>query len=77
MSIHASGPGGLLLGIAVTVAIVLAFVRIVQKAGYSGLWVLVLLVPVLNVVMLFVFAFSEWPMLRRQHSDGSGARGAH
>ena len=39
--------------------------RILQKAGFDGRWVLVLLVPVVNIVMIWVFAFSRWPALRR------------
>lgn len=35
--------------------------RIVTKAGYSGAWSLLSFVPVLNVIMLWVFAFSAWP----------------
>ena len=41
-----------------------AYVTIVRKAGYSGWWALVLLVPVVNLVMIVVFAFSEWPVTR-------------
>jgi len=40
------------------------YVRIVRRAGYSGWWVLILLVPVVNIVMVWVFAFSNWPALR-------------
>ena len=39
-------------------------VRIVQKAGFSGWWTLVLLVPVVNIAMIWVFAFIRWPTLR-------------
>lgn len=39
--------------------------RILQKAGFDGLWALVLLVPVVNIVMIWVFAFSRWPNLRQ------------
>jgi hypothetical protein len=35
--------------------------RIVSKAGYSGAWSLLSFIPVLNVIMLWVFAFSRWP----------------
>lgn len=35
--------------------------RIVSKAGYSGAWSLLALVPVLNLLLLWVFAFSRWP----------------
>ncbi len=41
-----------------------AYVTIIRKAGYSGWWALVLLVPVVNLVMIVVFAFSEWPLTR-------------
>jgi len=35
------------------------YVRIVQKAGYSGWNILWMFVPVANLVMLFVFAFAS------------------
>ena len=38
--------------------------RIVSKAGYSGAWSLFAFVPVINVVMLWVFAFSQWPRVK-------------
>lgn len=36
--------------------------RIVRKAGYPGVLSLLLLVPIVNVVMLWMFAFSTWPL---------------
>lgn len=38
--------------------------RILEKAGLDGRWVLVLLVPVVNIVMIWIFAFSRWPNLK-------------
>ncbi|ANE54504.1 MULTISPECIES: hypothetical protein [Methylomonas] len=38
--------------------------RILQKAGFDGRWALVLMVPVVNIIMIWVFAFSSWPNLR-------------
>jgi len=35
--------------------------RILTKAGYSGLWCILGFIPLLNVIMLWVFAFSRWP----------------
>jgi len=35
--------------------------RIVSKAGYSGAWSLLALVPLVNVILLWVFAFVRWP----------------
>jgi len=39
--------------------------RIITKAGFSGAWTLLTFVPVLNFIMLWVFAFSTWPRDRR------------
>lgn len=38
--------------------------RIVSKAGFSGAWSLLTFVPLINVVMLWVFAFARWPRER-------------
>ncbi|WP_347986389.1 hypothetical protein [Methylomonas sp. AM2-LC] len=37
--------------------------RILQKAGFDGRWALVLLIPIVNIIMIWVFAFNEWPKL--------------
>ncbi len=36
-------------------------VRILHRAGYSGWWVLLNFVPVVNIVMVWVFSFQSWP----------------
>jgi spore maturation protein SpmA len=38
--------------------------RILEKAGLDGRWTLVLLVPVVNIIMIWVFALSHWPNLK-------------
>ena len=57
----------------------IAWAKILSKAGYSGWWVLVVFVPLVGLliagVMFFVFAFSEWPIERqlsiaRRRRDG-------
>jgi hypothetical protein len=45
---------------------VIPAVKIVQKAGYSGWWVALAIVPLINIVMLWVFAFADWPSLARR-----------
>ncbi len=35
--------------------------RIVSKAGFPGVLALLVLVPIVNIVMLWVFAFVRWP----------------
>jgi uncharacterized membrane protein YhaH (DUF805 family) len=63
--------------VAVSIA---ATVFIIRKAGYSGWWVLVSFVPIVNFVFLLIFAFSTWPVLvevqrLRALSYGSGSPG--
>ncbi|MDD2760956.1 MAG: hypothetical protein PHH11_11765 [Methylomonas sp.] len=38
--------------------------KILLKAGLDGRWTLALLVPVVNIIMIWVFAFCRWPNLR-------------
>jgi len=39
-------------------------VKILNKAGYSGWWSVLALIPLVNIIMLWVFAFADWPSLR-------------
>jgi hypothetical protein len=43
--------------------------RILQKAGLDGRWVLILLVPIVNIIMIWAFAFSDWPNLTKDNKD--------
>jgi hypothetical protein len=52
----------LVVAVFVIWAFVAIFGRIVNRAGYSRWWLLTLLVPVLNLIMLWVFAFASWPV---------------
>jgi hypothetical protein len=54
----------ILIYLAVAILMIIATTKILSKAGYSGWWVLIGLVPIANVVMYVVFAFSDWPALR-------------
>lgn len=38
-----------------------AWCTIVKKAGFSPWWGLLAIVPLANIAMLFVFAYSKWP----------------
>lgn len=40
---------------------ILVFGPVVKKAGFSRWWSLLLIVPVINLIMVWVFAFMEWP----------------
>lgn len=60
------GPGGGLLFLAIYAVLVCIPVgKVLVRVGYSGWWALLALVPVVNVVMLWVFAFSDWPRLAK------------
>ncbi len=54
----------IIAGVAIWIVFVIAYIKIITKAGYSGWWILILLVPIANVVMLLVFAYKQWPIQR-------------
>lgn len=47
---------------------ILIFCKIFSKAGYSWALGLLMLVPIANIIMLFVLAFAEWPVQRELRS---------
>ena len=54
-----------LIVILVLAIFIVPVVKITQKAGYSGWWILLWFVPFANIVMLWVFAFADLPNLAR------------
>ncbi|TKR55447.1 hypothetical protein D7I39_11060 [Allopusillimonas ginsengisoli] len=47
------------------VLIVLPAAMIIGKAGYSRWWVILTFIPLVNLIMLWVFAFARWPAIQR------------
>jgi len=45
----------------VVVLIVIPFWKIFEKAGFSPVLSLLMLVPVINIIMIYYIAFSNWP----------------
>jgi hypothetical protein len=43
---------------------IIAAVKVVTKAGYSGWWILIAFVPIVGSIFALVFAFSTWPVTR-------------
>ena len=81
-SVNISGGAFAILAVFYLVIIVVMLVataQILKKAGYSAWWVLVMFVPLVNIVMYLVFAFSEWPVRRqlRQLQGGPGSPGGY
>jgi hypothetical protein len=48
--------------------------RIFGKAGFSGAFSILMVVPLVNLIALWVFAYSDWPALRK--GAGPGGAGA-
>ena len=42
---------------------------ILAKAGRSPLWVLLLLVPYVNVIGIWAFAYARWPFMERTEGE--------
>ena len=69
MGIYRNGFGAFLGVYLLFVAVVgvlglIGWIMIIRRAGYSGAWVLIGFVPVVNLIMFLVFAFKEWPVQR-------------
>ena len=60
---------------AVVIFSVWCYWRIAVKAGYSGPLSLLLLIPGANLVILILFAFSQWPIERELAALRAGAGG--
>lgn len=43
------------------VLVVVIFGPVVKKAGFARWWALVLFVPLINLIMIWAFAFMKWP----------------
>ena len=41
--------------------------RVLTRAGFSGWYSLIALIPVINFVALWVFAFADWPAFRKEN----------
>ena len=64
-------------GIFVLVILVVTIViywKIAQKAGYPGAMSLLMLVPIVNLVIIILFAFTDWPIERELKALRGGGR---
>ena len=46
------------------IVIILPLWRVFSKAGYPGALSLGMVLPVVNIVLLYFIAFSDWPVLQ-------------
>ena len=54
-----------LVGLIGFLVFVIPAVKILQKAGFSGWWVIASFIPLVNVIMFWIFAFARWPVEER------------
>lgn len=54
----------LIIGLIALIFAIIIYWRIFSKAGYSGARSLLMLIPVVNLIIIIMFAFSEWPIQR-------------
>jgi len=62
MGLHSIGGLAEFVIIVVAVLCVWAYWRIFAKAGYPGAMSIMMVIPILNIIMIFFLAFSEWPV---------------
>ena len=54
----------IMLGLSLAWTLLLA--RIAGKAGFNKWWAVVTFIPLINIVFVWVFAFSKWPVLESE-----------
>lgn len=47
------------------------FSHAIRKAGFSPWWAVLGIVPVVNIIMLWVFAYTKWPALPEEKTDSA------
>ncbi len=55
-----------LLAAAFAIFILWLCTKILDKAGLHKAWVICLFIPIVNIIMLWIFAFTHWPALKHQ-----------
>lgn len=71
------GVGNFLMNLIIVITFILSFLvlmiliwwRIFKKAGYEPALSLLMIVPIVNIVMLFVIAFGKWPIYEKLTSS--------
>lgn len=57
------GLPGLLMALVWLVVLVVPFFQLWKRTGHSGWIALLMVLPLVNLVMLYVLAFKRWPAL--------------
>ena len=62
-----------IIGLGLLVLTIVVYWKIASKAGYNGALALLMFVPLANLIMLLIFAFSEWPIEQQLRALRGGA----
>lgn len=57
---------GLIPFLIIVALVVIPFWKIWARTGHSGAWALLMLVPIANIISVWVLAFKKWPTVDRQ-----------
>jgi uncharacterized membrane protein YhaH (DUF805 family) len=56
----------LIIPLTALILVAVPIARILHRAGRSGWWTILAFVPLLNLIFMWVFAFSRWPAVDRK-----------
>ncbi len=71
------GAIGIVVGIISLVLMLVSWMFIFSKAGYSKWLGLLMLVPIVNLIWFLIFAFSKWPIIKEQQRTSQPPETAH
>jgi hypothetical protein len=60
--------------VCMSIVMIIPYWKIYEKTGQAGPMALLQLIPLVNIVMLYVLAFSEWPIEREMRTAREGQR---
>ena len=66
---YGMGPFSPFMMLLMAAIIIIPFWFIFAKAGYSKWISLLMVVPLVNIMVLFFLAFSQWPVLVKQNNS--------
>jgi hypothetical protein len=58
------GSGDILILLIAALIMIIPFWRIFSKAGYSGWLSILMVLPIINLILLYFLAFANWPILK-------------
>jgi hypothetical protein len=65
--------GQLIFALLILVLFTVAWGEILTKAGYSGWLAILMWIPIVNLIWLLVFAYSQWPIEAKLIQLGGGS----